>query len=112
MGVIRRGCAARMTWALVPFKGGILSSPCRDSRLRGNDVGVCGNDVGVCGNDVGVCGNDVGVCGNDVGVCGNDVGVGTMWVGDWRFWGIFWYNRCICVGSAARPQSVLGGREA
>ena len=67
-----------------------------DSRLRGNDVGVCGNDggergndVGVCGNDgggrgndVGVCGNDggergndVGVCGNDVGVCGNDVGV-------------------------------------
>ena len=31
-----------------------------DSRLRGNDVGVCGNDVGVCGNDVGVCGNDVG----------------------------------------------------
>ena len=24
-----------------------------DSRLRGNDVGVCGNDVGVCGNDVG-----------------------------------------------------------
>ena len=51
---------------------GCASDAMGDSRLRGNDVGVCGNDVGVCGNGVGVCRNGVVGRGNGVGGCGKD----------------------------------------
>ena len=49
-----------------------------DSRLRGNDVGVCGNDggAGAGGNDAAAGRNDGAAGGNDAGAGGNDIGAG------------------------------------